>query len=773
MDKLVPATNLGFPRIGPLRELKRALEGYWAGRRSAVELQRDAAELRSQRWCRQRDLGIDHIPSNDFSFYDHVLDTAVMVGAVPDRYRGEDGAIDLDAYFAMARGGDLHGRSVSALEMTKWFDTNYHYIVPELHSAQRFEYTGSKAVDEFREAAEMGISTRPVLLGPISFLTLAKQRGSQAPVTALLPALTEIYERVLADLDTAGADWVQIDEPALCMDLDREIVDVYPATYERLTRSAPKVRILVATYFSGPRRNLPTALSLPVAALHLDLVREPEQLDTALTDARAPLALSLGVVDGRNVWRADLNTALEHLEHARDRIGSGRLLVAPSCSLLHLPLSLEIETKIDPKIRPWLAFAEQRLTEVVILSRALSEGRGTVADLLADSAAARIERAGSPRVHARAVSERLAAAGPNLEHRASPYPQRRPKQAKRIELPLLPTTTIGSFPQTTELRTLRSRYRRGDVDAARYEAGIRELIEKAIRRQESIGLDVLVHGEFERNDMVEYFAENLTGVATSGFGWVQSYGSRCVKPPLIYGDVSRPTAITTAWTSYAQSLTDRPVKGMLTGPVTILQWSFVRDDQPREQTCRQIAFAMRDEVADLEAAGIAVVQIDEPALREGLPLHRADWPAYLRGAVSAFRIASSGVADETQIHTHMCYAEFQDVIDAIAEFDADVISIEASRSKMDLLATFAEFRYPNEIGPGVWDIHSPRIPAVAEIVALLDRALDVFSPEQLWVNPDCGLKTRSWVEIEEALHNLVDATRIVRERVTATGRTNE
>lgn len=765
MEKLVPATNLGFPRIGPLRELKRALEGYWAGRRSAVELQRDAAELRGQRWLRQRDLGIDHIPSNDFSLYDHVLDTAVMVGAVPDRYRGAGGAVDLDAYFAMARGGDLHGRSVSALEMTKWFDTNYHYIVPELDAGPRFEYTGSKPVDEFREAAAMGITTRPVLLGPISFLTLAKQRGSRPSVVALLPDLVRVYERVLADLDAAGAEWVQIDEPALCLDLDREIVDAYPDTYARLTRSAPNVRVLVATYFSGPRRNLPTALSLPVAALHLDVVREPSQLDTALADAPALLALSLGVVDGRNVWRADLDTELERLEYARDRIGSDRLLVAPSCSLLHMPLDLDLETNMDPEIRRWLTFAEQRLTEVAVLARALSEGRDAVTDQLAESAAARLERAESLRVHTRAVSARLAAAGPELEHRASPYPQRRPQQAKLMDLPQLPTTTIGSFPQTAEVRTLRARRRRGDIDTAHYETRMRELIDEAIRVQESIGLDVLVHGEFERNDMVEYFAENLTGVETSKHGWVQSYGSRCVKPPLIYGDVSRPAPITVAWTRYAQSLTARPVKGMLTGPVTILQWSFVRDDQPREQTCRQIALAMRDEVADLEAAGIAIVQIDEPALREGLPLHRADWPAYLRWAVSAFRIASSGVADETQVHTHMCYAEFDDVIDSIAQFDADVISIEASRSNMDILQTFTDFRYPNEIGPGVWDIHSPRIPTVAEIVALLDRALEVLSPDQLWVNPDCGLKTRGWAEVEPALRNLVEATRIVRDRV--------
>jgi 5-methyltetrahydropteroyltriglutamate--homocysteine methyltransferase len=767
MQDLIPATNLGFPRVGPHRELKRALEDYWAGRSLVDELQEAASSLRRQRWSRQRALGLDHIPSNDFSLYDHVLDTAAMVGAVPDRYRAESGEVDLGAYFAMARGGDLRGRAVAPLEMTKWFDTNYHYIVPELSAGQRFEYTGTKAVAEFREAKAIGITTRPVLLGPISFLTLAKQRGTDASVTAVLPALVGVYEAVLADLAAAGAQWVQIDEPALCLDLDHEIVDAFSETYERLVRSAPDVRLLVATYFSGPRANLPTALSLPIAALHLDLVREPDQLDPALTGAPDSLALSLGVVDGRNVWRADLVSALARLEHARDHIGSDRLLVAPSCSVLHMPLDLDLETTLDPEIRPWLAFAEQRLAEVVLLSRALNEGRAAVADQLTDNATARLERARSPRVHTRAVSERLATQGPELETRTSPYVERRPKQAKRIELPLLPTTTIGSFPQTAELRTLRSRYRRGDLDVAQYEAGIGELIEAAVRVQESVGLDVLVHGEFERNDMVEYFGDQLSGVIVSENGWVQSFGSRCVKPPLIYGDVSRPLPMTVSWTTFAQSLTDRPVKGMLTGPVTILQWSFVRDDQPREQTCRQLALAVRDEIADLEAAGIAIVQLDEPALREGLPLQRADWPDYLRWAVSAFRVASSGVADETQLHTHMCYAEFHDIIDSIAAFDADVISIEASRSNMELLDTFVDFRYPNEIGPGIWDIHSPRIPAVGEIVTLLDRALEVLSPDQLWVNPDCGLKTRGWAEVEPALRNLVKAARVVRARVTS------
>jgi 5-methyltetrahydropteroyltriglutamate--homocysteine methyltransferase len=765
VETLVPATNLGYPRMGALRELKRALEGYWAGRRSADELRRDAAELRAQRWRRQQELGVDHIPSNDFSLSDHVLDTAVMVGAVPDRSRGADGSVELDTYFAMARGGDLRGRPVPAMEMTKWFDTNYHYIVPELDAGQRFEYADRKAVDEYREAAALGITTRPVLLGPISFLALARQRGARPSIGALLPGLLAVYERVLADLDAAGADWVQIDEPALGLDLDDEVAATYPNAYAQLVRSAPNVRVLVATYFSGPRHNLPTALALPVTALHLDLVREPEQLESALDGAPAPLALSLGVVDGRNVWRADLDRELARLEHARDRIGSDRLLVAPSCSLLHLPLDVDFETHLDPTIAPWLAFAEQRLAEVVALSTALSGGRARVADRFAASARARRERAGSERVHSPAVQERLATARPELEHRASPYPHRRARQEAHHELPCLPTTTIGSFPQTAEVRSLRSRRRRGAIGREEYEARLRELIGDAIRLQESIGLDVLVHGEFERTDMVEYFAEQLAGIATTEHGWVQSYGSRCVKPPLIYGDVSRPSPITVGWTGFAQSLTDRPVKGMLTGPVTILQWSFVRDDQPREQTCRQIALAVRDEVADLEAAGTAIVQIDEPALREGLPLHRADWQAYLTWAVAAFRIASSGVADETQVHTHMCYADFDDVIDAIAQFDADVISIEASRSNMDALQAFGEFRYPNGIGPGVWDIHSPRVPTVAEMVALLERALEVLSPGQLWVNPDCGLKTRNWSEVEPALRNLVEAAAIVRDRV--------
>lgn len=767
MSLTARATNLGFPRIGPERELKRDLEAYWSGSSSLETLQRRTTALRRERWTRQRALGLDDIPSNDFSLYDHVLDAAVMVGAVPDRYRAVGDGNDVDAYFAMARGGTVHGRPTPALEMTKWFDTNYHYIVPELTLGQQFSSTSRKAVGEFREAAELGILTRPVLLGPISFLMLAKQQGTRAPVVGLAPTLVDVYEEVLTDLAAAGAQWVQMDEPVLGLDLDLEVIDAFKAAYQRLARSAPSLRLLVATYFSGLRDNLGWALRLPVAAVHLDLVRDASQLDAALDRAPAGLALSLGVVDGRNVWRADLDTALQHLENARNRIGAGRLLVAPSCSLLHMPLDLEVETRLDPELRQWLAFSVQRIKEVVTLTQGLNNGRPAIASELASSSLARSARASSPRIHDRAVQARLAAAGSDLESRPSLSDERQTKQAKRLELPRLPTTTIGSFPQTADIRSLRARRRNGDLDEQSYELAMRDLIEMVIRFQESIGLDVLVHGEFERNDMVEYFGERLRGFAVSELGWVQSYGSRCVKPPMIFGDVSRLQPMTVPWTTYAQSLTDRPVKGMLTGPVTILQWSFVRDDQPRDQTCRQVALAIRDEVADLEAAGIAIVQIDEPALREGLPVHHEDWAEYLSWAVAAFRLASSGVHDDTQIHTHMCYAEFHDIIGAIAAFDADVISIETARSQMELLRTFGEYRYPNEIGPGVWDIHSPRVPDVAEMVALLDRALETIAPEQLWVNPDCGLKTREWNEVEHALQNLVAAAQLVREHVAA------
>ncbi|QIA27489.1 5-methyltetrahydropteroyltriglutamate--homocysteine S-methyltransferase [Thermaerobacter sp. PB12/4term] len=828
------ATNLGFPRIGAGRELKQALEAYWDGKISADSLLATAAALRRRHWELQRAAGIDVVPVGDFSLYDHVLDTACMVGAVPARYgwapspgagastplapcgdaagagRSTPAAglgaeagpgtaaaaeVPLDVYFAMARG--TPGRGVPALEMTKWFDTNYHYIVPELEPGQAFHLASRKVVEEFREARTLGFEPRPVLLGPVSFLLLAKLRspaeagaagrspeasrseaeglgsrtagssggeGAAGPRLALLDGLLPVYGQVLRELAAAGATWVQLDEPFLALDLDEPARAAFRRAYATLAQAAPGLRLFLATYFEGLRDNLELALSLPVQALHLDLVRDPGQLEQVLAAGVPPtLHLSLGVVDGRNVWRADLEAALALLERARDALGAGRLFVAPSCSLLHVPIDLNLETDLDPEIKGWLAFAKQKLEEVAVLTRALNQGRQAVAGALAASRAAVEARRRSPRRTRPEVQERLARLNPDETRRPSRAPQRRPLQRERLGLPLLPTTTIGSFPQTPEVRRLRARWRRGEIDTATYEEGIRAEIRRVIRLQEELGLDVLVHGEAERNDMVEYFAEQLEGFAFTRHGWVQSYGSRCVKPPILYGDVARPGPMTVRWITYAQSLTERPVKGMLTGPVTILQWSFVRDDQPREVTCRQIALAIRDEVQDLEAAGIRVIQIDEPAFREAMPLRQADRPAYLAWATECFRLVTGGVREETQIHTHMCYSEFNDILDAIAALDADVILIEASRSGMELLDAFVQHRYPSDIGPGVYDIHSPRVPPVDEIKALLRKAAAVLDPAQLWVNPDCGLKTRRYEEVEPALRHMVQAARELRE----------
>ena len=619
----VLATNLGFPRIGPYRELKKSLEAYWAGRTSATDLQASAAELR-ERVCRfQADSGMDHVPSGDFSLYDHVLDAAVLVGAVPERYRNVGDVDPLDRYFAMARGGTLGGRSVTALEMTKWFDTNYHYLVPELVPGQRFSLSSTKPLDEFHQAAAVGVTTRPVILGPVSFLLLSKRIGDGTNLD-LLPRLCEVYAELLGSLQEARATWVQIDEPVLALDLDSYQRAAFPQAYATLREASPRLRLLVATYFAGLADNLPTALHLPIDALHLDAVADPGQVDAAVAQAPDGLALSLGVVDGRNVWRTDLEATLTLLETARRSLGSERLLVGPSCSLLHLPTDLGLEPSIDPELRSWLAFAAQRLEEIATLTRGLNEGREAVAEELGEASAACASRAASPRVHDDAVSRRLADHHPALEQRTSPYGVRRHTQAAHLSLPTLPTTTIGSFPQTPAIRALRAQHRRGTIDTRAYVEGMRAYIDDAVAFQEEVGLDVLVHGEPERNDMVEYFGELLRGCLVTRNGWVQSYGSRCVKPPIIFGDVTCPQPMTVDWAAYAQSRTDRPVKGMLTGPVTILQWSFVRNDQPREVTARQLALAIRDEVADLEAAGIKVIQIDEPALREGLPLHAAE-----------------------------------------------------------------------------------------------------------------------------------------------------
>jgi len=761
---MTSVTNLGFPRIGARRELKRALESHWRGETDAAQLQATAAGLRARHWKLQREAGVDLPPSNDFSLYDHVLDTAFLFDAIPERYRALAGSDPLAAYFAMARGLQRPGIDLHALEMTKWFDTNYHYLVPELHAGQRFALRGDKPLAEYREARALGIETRPVLLGPVSFLLLSKTLDGSNPLD-LLDALLPVYAQLLGALKDAGVQWVQLDEPVLVQDLDDGARAAFERAYAHLAGGAHP-DILLATYFGALEDNLALAAALPVQGLHVDLVRAPEQLDAVLRALPAGRVLSLGLVDGRNIWRNPLDNALVLARYARGHRGDDPLWLAPSCSLLHCPVDLALEKKLDAELRSWLAFSRQKLDELRVLADALDGQAGAEAALAAAREAVETRRR-SPRVHNAAVKARVAALTDADANRATPHAQRLPLQAAALRLPPFPTTTIGSFPQTLEVREARARNKAGKLADADYQAFLEQQTEHCVRAQEQIGLDVLVHGEFERNDMVEYFGEQLDGFAFTGNGWVQSYGSRCVKPPVIYGDVSRPAPMTVRWSQYAQSLTDKPMKGMLTGPVTVLQWSFVRDDQERAQTCRQIALALRDEVNDLEAAGIAAIQIDEPALREGLPLRRAQWPAYLGWAVEAFRISASGVNDATQIHTHMCYAQFNDIIDSVAALDADVISIETSRSRMELLDAFARFDYPNQVGPGVYDIHSPRVPDRAEMVDLLRKAVEVLPAEKLWVNPDCGLKTRGWAETRAALTALVEAAREMRSEAVA------
>ena len=761
---MTTVTTLGFPRIGARRELKTALEGYWGEVLDADALQTRARELRLAHWQLQRDAGADVVPCNDFSLYDHVLDTAWLVDAIPARYRPLIEADPLAGYFALARGHQQGGFDLPALEMTKWFDTNYHYLVPELDAGQQFRLRDNKPLREFLEAKAAGFAARPVLLGPVSLLKLAKTTDGSDPL-ALLERLLPVYAEVLASLAAAGADWVQIDEPCLVLDLDAASRAAYQTAYAALAQGA-RPQLLLATYFGALEDNLALAAALPVDGLHIDLVRGLAQLDAVLKALPAGRSLSLGLVDGRNVWRSDLDKALVLARHARSQIGDARLWLAPSCSLLHVPVDLTQEKALDAELRSWLAFARQKIEELRLLAAAL-DGRADAEAGLAQARAAQQARRDSPRVHRTEVKARLAALAPEDAQRGTLHAQRRVLQQARLQLPLLPTTTIGSFPQTHEVREARARHKSGKLAAADYAAFLRAETERCVRFQEEVGLDVLVHGEFERNDMVEYFGEQLDGYAFSKHGWVQSYGSRCVKPPILWGDVSRPAPMTVGWSTFAQSLTDRPMKGMLTGPVTILQWSFVRDDQARSETCRQIALALRDEVTDLEAAGIGIIQIDEPALREGLPLRRGDWAAYLDWAVEAFRISAAGVRADTQIHTHMCYSEFNDIIEAVAALDADVISIETSRSRMELLDAFVNFRYPNEIGPGVYDIHTPRVPEHDEIDALLAKARQVLAPEQVWVNPDCGLKTRGWPEVRAALAQMVEATRAQRQQLAA------
>jgi 5-methyltetrahydropteroyltriglutamate--homocysteine methyltransferase len=764
------AANLGYPRIGPRRDLKTALEAHWAGTLPEADLLATAAGLRAQNRALQQGSGIAHIPSGDFALYDHVLETACALGLVPPGYGWSgEGPVSLTTIFALARGarGTQAERaagiapSAPALEMTKWFDTNYHYLVPRLSAAMRPRLIDNRWARALREGYQNGTRTRPVLLGPVSLLLLSKTEDASRPLD-LLPALLPAYADTLRFLAEAGAAWVQMDEPCLVTDLPAGAEEAYRVAFRALAEAAPGLNLMLTTYFEGLRDNLGLACGLPVAGLHVDLVRAPGQLDAVLEAWPRDRWLSLGVVDGRNVWRTDLRAALAPLRAAA-AAGFGRqLMVAPSCSLLHVPLSLAREDALDPALKRRLAFANEKLKEVATLARAMDEGEAAVAAALAESDRVVAEAREDARLHDPAIAARLAAATPAMERRANPYPLRAEGQAARLNLPDLPVTAIGSWPQTAEVRGLRARLARGEIDQAAHDEQIARLTAESVRWQEEIGVDVPVHGEFERNDMVKYFGEQLAGYAFTKHGWVQSFGSRCVAPPIIWADVSRPAPMTVRWSAYAQSLTTRPMKGMLTGPVTMLQWSFVRADIEREIVCRQIALALRDEVADLEAAGIPIIQIDEPAFREGLPLRQADRGEYLRWAVACFRLSASAVRDATQIHTHMCYSEFNDIIAAIAAMDADVISIETARSNMELLEAFAVFDYPNEIGPGVWDIHAPRVPAAEEMAGLLRRATDRIPRRRLWLNPDCGCKTRGWGEVKPAMANLVAAARILR-----------
>ena len=752
--------NLGFPRIGAQRELKRAVEAYWKGDIGRDELEQTGRTLRARHWAVQAQAGLDLIPVGDFSWYDQLLDMSCLLGAVPPRFGHAGGDVDLDTRFRMARGRAPTGAAVAACEMTKWFDTNYHYLVPEFHAGQRFTLSSSQLFDQVAEAQALGHTVKPVIPGPLSYLWLGKCKGGDFDKLELLDALLPVYGEILDRLRSQGVAWVQIDEPILVLDLPQDWKAAFESVYSRWQSTG--VKRLLATYFGALGDNLGLTCRLPVDGLHIDAVRAPGQLNRVLDQLPAYKVLSVGIVDGRNIWRTDLDSTLTVLEAAHERLGE-RLWLAPSCSLLHVPVDLETETGVTEDIKRWLAFATQKLDEIALLGRVLDAGRDDVAVALAESRAALAARRCSTDIHRQAVKARLAALDTSMARRNRPYPERAPLQHAWLKLPVFPTTSIGSFPQTQDIRATRRDYREGVIDATEYRACMEAEIADTVRRQEALGLDVLVHGEPERNDMVEYFGELLDGFAFTANGWVQSYGSRCVKPPIIYGDVERPAAMTVDWIRFAQSCTERPMKGMLTGPVTILNWSFVRDDQPRADTCAQIALALRDEVLDLEQAGIRIIQIDEAALREGLPLRKGDWKAYLGWAVHAFRLCASGVADDTQIHTHMCYSEFNDIIEAIADMDADVITIETSRSDMELLDVFEDFEYPNEIGPGVYDIHSPNVPAMDDIVALMEKAAQRIPAQRLWVNPDCGLKTRGWPEVEAALNNMVAAARRLRE----------
>lgn len=766
---MLKTATLGFPRIGANRELKKAVESYWKKTLSLSDLQKTASEIRKENWLKQQKAGISFIPSNDFSFYDQVLDNIALFGAIPQRFvdsfkfkLGQN--VEIDLYFAMARGAQREGIDVTAMEMTKWFDTNYHYLVAEFVKNQQFKLSSTKIYDQFLEAKKLNIETRPVILGPISFLLLGKAIDGSNRLD-LLDNLLTAYQELFVKLQEIGVKDLQIDEPFLVTDLSKEAIEAYLKAYPKIKKFAGSIKLHLASYFEALDENAQLAFDLETDSIHIDLVRGANQLSKALELIKDNQTLSLGVVDGRNIWINDFTNSQKIVEQAITKLGKDRVIVASSCQLLHVPVDLNSEQILDNELKSWLAFATQKLDEIVVIAKICDSQVNEVSSQFEANKKAVANRQTSSRIHDNKVKDRVAKIEKDLTSRKSDFKVRKKLQQNYIDLPILPTTTIGSFPQTKEVRKARADFKAKTISLQDYEKFIKEETARTVKFQEEVGIDVLVHGEFERNDMVEYFGEQLQGFCFTQNGWVQSYGSRCVKPPVIFGDVSRPKPMTVEWAKYAQSLTKKIMKGMLTGPITILQWSFVRDDQPRKDTALQIAFAIRDEVCDLENAGIKIIQIDEAALREGLPIRRVKWQDYLNWAVEAFRISASGVEDRTQIHTHMCYSEFNDIIEAIARMDADVISIETSRSQMELLNAFVNFKYPNEIGPGVYDIHSPRVPSQSEMENLLKKALNVLEPEQIWVNPDCGLKTRDWPETKLALQAMVEATKAVRAQV--------
>ncbi len=757
---MVVTHNLGFPSIGKQRELKFALEKYWSRNISQEELLQTAGMLRKQFWKNQDKL--DLVPVGDFSFYDQVLDMSFLLGNIPKRAENLS-YNDLDNYFRVARGRSYVDESdctcIQAGEMTKWFDTNYHYIVPEFNKNTNFKLQAQRLIAQITEAQKQGVKVKPVIIGPVTYLWLGKSKDESNKLD-LLDSLVEVYAQLFKELSKLEIKWVQVDEPILVTELESNWQVAFKDTYDTLANS--QVKLLLASYFGTLQDNLGLACSLPVDGLHIDAINARNEVQAVIDNLPDDKVLSLGIVDGRNIWKTDLNVTLLWLKEIYQQL-QNRMWLAPSCSLLHVPMDLDSEQELDVDIKSWLAFAVQKLEELNILAQALNKGQASVVKQIVSNADAINARKHSPFVHNSTVQERIAQVNDELGNRQSEYKSRAKLQSKKFKLPLYPTTTIGSFPQTLEIRQARRDYKSGKLSTKKYTQAMQIEIQHCVQIQESLGLDVLVHGEPERNDMVEYFGQQLNGYAFSQFGWVRSYGSRCVKPPIIFGDISRPNSMTVDWTAYAQSLTKKLMKGMLTGPVTMLNWSFVRDDQPRSVTCLQLSFVIRDEVLDLEKSNINIIQIDEAALREGLPLRKSQWKTYLDWAIKAYRISANGVSDETQIHTHMCYSEFNDIIKAIAQMDADVITIETSRSDMELLDVFDEFDYPNEIGPGVYDIHSPNVPSVDSMVELMQKAAQRIPAKRLWVNPDCGLKTRNWHEVRLALSNMILASKQLRQ----------